>query len=71
MRCETFASRLREERIARGYTQKQLANFIHVTPNAVTMYESGMREPSLSFLLKICQFFDISADYLIGLTDSY
>ena len=71
MRCEVFAHRLREERLSRGLTQKALAMYICVTPNAITMYESGKREPSLDFLLKICDFFDVSADYLIGRADSY
>ena len=66
-----FSIRLREERITRGYTQKQLANYLGTTPNAITMYETEKREPSLTLFRRICDFFDIPADYLLGRTDSY
>lgn len=66
-----FSTRLREERITHGYTQKQLADYLGTTPNAITMYEADKREPSLDVFRHICDFFDIPADYLLGRTDSY
>ncbi|MDE6294326.1 MAG: helix-turn-helix domain-containing protein, partial [Clostridiales bacterium] len=34
-------------------------------------YEQARHEPSLETLKRICDFFDVSADYLIGRTDNY
>lgn len=62
--------RLKQERLSRGYTQKQVATALGVTYNAISQYESGTREPSIDLLIKLCKFFDVSADYLIGL-DNY
>lgn len=64
-----FGSRLREVRLEHGYTLKQVAEGIGVTLRAVCNYELGDREPSFEILIKICRFFDVSADYLLGLTN--
>lgn len=61
--------RLKQERIAKGYTQKQIADGIGVTYNAISQYESGAREPSIDLLIKLCKFLDVTSDYLIGLSD--
>lgn len=34
-------------------------------------YEAGLREPSIECLKKLCDLFEVSADYLIGRSDSY
>lgn len=67
----TIHLRLKQERLAKGYTQKQVAIAIGVTYNAISNYESGAREPSLDILCKICKFLDVTADYLLGLSDNY
>ena len=64
-----LSERLRNERTAKGYTQKQVADYLQITYNAISQYESGAREPSIDTLRRICDFFDVSADYLIGRTD--
>lgn len=63
--------RLKQERLSKGYTQKQVADALGVTYNAISQYESGVREPSIDLLIKLCKFFDITSDYLIGLSDNY
>ncbi|MDE7406377.1 MAG: helix-turn-helix domain-containing protein [Clostridiales bacterium] len=50
-------------------TQVELANAIHVTKQCISDYKSGRIEPSIDTLFSICQFLDVSADYLLGLTD--
>lgn len=68
---KTFHEKLKELRIERGLTQKQVAESIGLTKNALGNYETGIREPSLDLLRKLCDLFDVSADYLIGRADSY
>jgi transcriptional regulator with XRE-family HTH domain len=66
---EKLAEKLKELRIEKGLSQREVSSALGMTRNAFTNYENGYREPSLDNLKKICQFFDVSADYLLGLKD--
>lgn len=68
---ENFSKKLKELRNEKKLTCKEVADAIGLTKNAITNYESGIREPSLSILKSLCDFYDVTADYLIGRTDSY
>ena len=63
--------RLKELRIQKGLTQKQVAIAVGVVPTAIANYEAGTREPSIDILKKLCVLFNVSSDYLIGLSDKY
>ena len=52
----------------RGIKQKQLAELLHVSNSTLSAYEIGVHEPSLDFLVKCAHFFNVSTDYLLGLT---
>lgn len=52
-----------------GVSQKDVATAIGVTTSAYSNYEQGTREPSIQILANICKYYDVSADYLIGLED--
>lgn len=67
----TFPEKLKELRKSRNLKQKEVAEAINLTVNAISNYEQGIREPSLTVLKDICLFFDVSADYLVGITDEY
>ncbi len=60
---------MKSERLAKGLTQKQVADVLGVTHNAMSQYESGTREPSVDLIVKICKCLDVSSDYLLGLVD--
>ena len=64
-----FVYRLKEARDGAGYSQKEVAEGVGITPSAYANYEQGLREPSLAVLAKICTFLDISADFLLGIED--
>ena len=66
-----LSERLKEQRNEKGYTLKYVAEQLNVTIRSICRYESGEREPSIDMLKKLCDFYDVSADYLIGRTDSY
>ncbi len=55
----------------RGLSQRQASEAIGLTRNAFGNYEAEIREPSLSVLKSICDFFDVSADYLIGRSENF
>ncbi len=68
---KTLGMKLKELRHEKNLTCQAVASAIGLTKNAITNYEIGLREPSLSTLKALCDFYDVSADYLIGRTDSY
>ena len=65
----TFATRLRELRTERKLSMKQLAQQIKTTDGAISNWENDVNEPKMSYIIRLAQFFGVSADYLIGLED--
>ena len=64
-----FSSRLKELRKNLNLTQKQVAEVMGVMEQAYQRYEYGKKEPSISKLEKLCRYYGVSADYLLGLSD--
>lgn len=62
-----FGITLKELRQSRGLTQEHLARILDITPSAITMYESGARNPSIKILIKLSNFFNVSIDELINI----
>ena len=52
-------------------TQKQLAQKIGVSASAIGFWENGTNEPKASYILKLATFFDVTVEYLLGLTDEF
>ena len=66
---EIFAQRLRELRIQAGYSQQETANKLNIKQQSYSQYELGTGEPSLSVLRDIALVFNVSVDFLLGLSD--
>jgi len=66
---EILSQRLRACRIAKGYTQCQVAIYCDITEKTYQNYELMTREPKIEILIKIADLFDVSIDYLVGRTD--
>lgn len=64
-----FGKRLRELRTEKGKSPAEVATILGITTRALYYYEQGIREPSLSTIFALCRTFEVSADYLLGLTD--
>lgn len=64
-----FPAKLKQLRIEHGYTVQQASELIGLSKNAISNYEQGIREPSLNVLKAICKLYNVSSDYLIGLSD--
>ena len=63
--------RLKQLRTEKGLRLKDVAEAVGLTIRAISNYEQGIREPSIEILKSLCDYFDVSADYLIGRTDNY
>lgn len=61
--------KLRLLRKEKGVSQKIVASVIGVTLSAYSNYEQGLREPSNEILVKLCKYFNVTSDYLLGLED--
>ncbi len=60
---------LRGLRLAKGYTQQQVADLVGVTKGGISAYETGMRQPSYEVLLKLAGLYKVSTDFLLGNRD--
>ena len=65
-----FGNHLKQLRISRGLTQKQVAIGANLTERGVQNYELNARKPSYDGLTALADFFDVSIDYLVGRTDN-
>ena len=63
-------TRLKEIREKRGLTQSQVADYLHCSQQGYSGYETGDRGLSIEMLIALVHFFDVSADYLLGVTDN-
>ncbi|RGD72937.1 helix-turn-helix domain-containing protein [Anaerofustis stercorihominis] len=61
-----FSKNLKYYRLQKKLTQKEMADFLNITPNAYQKYEYGKREPLLNNLIKLADFFNVSLDDLVG-----
>ena len=66
---ETFRKRLRELRKNAGLTQKELASILLTNNSSICDWECGRTQPDLETLAIISTFFEVNADYLLGLED--
>ena len=64
-----FATRLKNLRIEKGYTQEKLAALIDCPPSLISYYETMQREPGFSNILALCEVFGETPDYLMGVVD--
>ena len=66
-----FGKRLKELRIEKGMTQQQLAEVLGVDRTAVMKWELGERETNFGMLTKIAKYFQVTTDYLLGVSDEW
>jgi transcriptional regulator with XRE-family HTH domain len=63
-----LSSRIYELRTSFGLTQVQLAEKLNVTKQTVSNWENDNIQPSIDMLIKLSKVFNVSTDYLLGLT---
>lgn len=64
-----YRTRMRNIREDRDLTQKQVGEIINKSQQGYNHIETGRAELKIEDLIKLCRFYDVSADYFIGLTD--
>lgn len=65
----SFYNRLTALRQDKRISQNELAKKTGLTRQAISLYETGKREPNLAVINRLADFFNVSVDYLLGRTD--
>lgn len=66
----SIGERIKQLRIRAGLTQQQLAEMVGGTSaSAIGMYEQGRRSPDMERIVKLCEIFSVSTDYLLGVDE--
>ncbi len=66
----SFGDRVRALREDLDLNQTQLAKAIGTTQRKISYIECGKYEPSLEDIVALCRFFKVSADYLLGISET-
>ncbi len=70
MRTEVLKyGRIRDLRTDKGLSQEQVAAVLNVKQNTYSQYEIGTLNYPLEAVVKLAEFYEVSMDYLVGLTD--
>ena len=64
-----FNERLKAIRKECGKTQKNIYELLKVSANCYASWEQGRTEPDIKSIIKLCNIFGVSADYLLGISD--
>ncbi|MGM9521303.1 MAG: helix-turn-helix domain-containing protein [Oscillospiraceae bacterium] len=63
-----FSLILAELRRERDLSQRKAAADLGISQALLSHYENGLREPKLDFVIKACDYYGVSADYMLGRT---
>ena len=62
-----YAQRIRDLRIDHDKSQAQIAAILGTSKNQVGKYERGEQEMPIKHLIALCEYYNVSADYILGL----
>ena len=62
----SFAKRFKGLRIEKGLSQRRAAADLNISQALLSHYENDAREPKLEFIIKACEYYEVSADYILG-----
>lgn len=66
---EIFAKRIRELRESQGIGVRELASILGISHASISLYENCKREPTVSVAKLFADYFGVTCDYLLGLSD--
>lgn len=67
---ETYCDKIRELRQKRGLKQSDVALILETTQQVYSRYENGVNALPIHHLITLCRHYNVSADYVLGLTES-
>lgn len=67
---QAFTNNLKTLLENRGISSKEAARRLGISNSTLSRYLNGLRQPDVTYLVKIAIYFDVSTDWLLGLSDS-
>lgn len=67
MKQPTIKDIIKSLRIEVGLSQQGLADALRISQSAIAKWELGKTEPTASMIILLSKFFNVTADYLLGL----
>ena len=64
-----YTERLQWIRDCKNITQREVAAYLGIKQQQYARYEKGINVMPVTYVVKLCEFFDVSADYILGLTN--
>ena len=61
--------RLKDLREDSDLKQKEIAEYLHIKQNTYSQYENGQRQLPIDILIKLAQYYNVTTDYILGLTE--
>jgi len=65
-----FSDTMSALRRERGLSQRAAASALGISQALLSHYENGAREPGLAFVCRACDYYGVSADYLLGRSEA-
>ena len=66
----TFHETLAALRREKGSSQRQVAADLGISQALLSHYENGAREPGLGFVCRVCEYYGVTADYMLGRSEN-
>lgn len=66
-----YGNRLKELRKEQNITQSNLAKILNVTQDSISLWEKNKRVPDTQYIIQLADYFNVSADYLLGRSDDF
>ena len=63
---EHVGTKLKKAREMAGYTQTQVTDNTNITQPQLSKIETGKQEPDMEMLGELCDFYEVSADWVLG-----
>lgn len=64
-----IGEKIKHLRLNNKITSKELSKILNISASALSLYENGMRQPKLELIVKISELFNVSTDFLLGVTE--
>ncbi len=62
--------RLKDLREDLDLKQKEIAEYLHIKQNTYSQYENGQRQVPIDVLIKLAKYYNVSTDYILGISDN-
>lgn len=64
-----YNERIKGLREDKDKTQQEIADYLHIAQNTYSQYENGKREIPIDTLITLSKYYDVSSDYILGLSN--